>query len=382
MNGIFTASLRKELLLLLRDPHALAVLFVMPVVFILIMALALQDNFAELGGRGIAGEVLVEEDSPAATQLLALLHDNGSLDLDSENNPLFTLTLTTQLDDIIIGSIKAEPALRLRFAPELSVRERALVNAATQQAFFALNSAALGAQLGYDDNTIEQRLLKTGAIDTPRELGTGDTELPNATQQNVPAWLVFAMFFISIPISTSMITERQQKTLMRIRAIGVKPLVLYSAKLLPYLLINLAQLALMLCVGRYLLPALGGAALELDVSVAGLLLMAAAVSSAALGFAALVATVCSTVEQATIFSGIGCILLGATGGVMVPSFIMPPAMQTMTQFSPMGWGLQGFLDIMLRQQGPEAVLYEAGLLLGLGGILLVLALSIHNHRIH
>ncbi len=39
--------IKKELLLLSRDIHALAVLFLMPVAFILIMSLALQDTMRD-----------------------------------------------------------------------------------------------------------------------------------------------------------------------------------------------------------------------------------------------------------------------------------------------------------------------------------------------
>jgi ABC-2 type transport system permease protein len=45
------ATIRKELQLLLRDIHGLMLLFVMPVVFILIMSLALQDQFAQRDGK-------------------------------------------------------------------------------------------------------------------------------------------------------------------------------------------------------------------------------------------------------------------------------------------------------------------------------------------
>src|SRR3546814_11452937 len=33
---------------------------------------------------------------------------------------------------------------------------------------------------------------------------------PNAVQQNVPGWLIFAMFFAVIPLATSFVIERSQ----------------------------------------------------------------------------------------------------------------------------------------------------------------------------
>ena len=59
----------------------------------------------------------------------------------------------------------------------------------------------------------------------------------------------------------------------------------------------------------------------------------------------------STTEQATIATGATNLLLGALGGVMVPRSIMPEALQHLALLSPMSWGLEGFLDILLRGGG-------------------------------
>ena len=40
-------------------------------------------------------------------------------------------------------------------------------------------------------------------------------------QQNVPAWLVFGAFFVVIPLSNTLIRERQQGTLRRLRTMPV-----------------------------------------------------------------------------------------------------------------------------------------------------------------
>ena len=50
-------------------------------------------------------------------------------------------------------------------------------------------------------------------------------------------------------------------------------------------------------------------------------------------------------------SGSATATAAAIGGIMVPKFMMPAAMQTLAEFSPMAWGLQGFHTIMLRHGG-------------------------------
>jgi hypothetical protein len=169
-------------------------------------------------------------------------------------------------------------------------------------------------------------------------------------QQNVPAWLVFAMFFVVIPISSILITERQQGTLQRLASMGLPFRLVLLGKLLPFFVVNQIQAGLMVGVGMFGVPLFGGEALVMPQGV-GLLnwwLVAAAVSLAAVACALLVASVARTTQQATIVGGVSNILMGAIGGIMVPKFMMPAAMQTLAEFSPMAWGLDGFHTVMLR----------------------------------
>ena len=44
---MFSAMVKKELILVMRDKHALLALFIMPAMFVLIMSVALRDQFAQ-----------------------------------------------------------------------------------------------------------------------------------------------------------------------------------------------------------------------------------------------------------------------------------------------------------------------------------------------
>jgi ABC-2 type transport system permease protein len=52
---------------------------------------------------------------------------------------------------------------------------------------------------------------------------------------------------------------------------------------------------------------------------------------------------------------------------------MPAAMQRIAELSPMAWGLDGFLDVLLRGGGISAVWPEVALLCGFGVAALLLA---------
>ena len=48
----------------------------------------------------------------------------------------------------------------------------------------------------------------------------GEKELiPNSVQHNVPAWTLFAIFFIIVPLSINIVKEKSQGTFVRLRQI-------------------------------------------------------------------------------------------------------------------------------------------------------------------
>src|SRR5690625_822720 len=69
----FWASLRKESLLLIRDWHALLVLFAMPSLFVLIMSLALEERFDD-GGVQLPGYLVLEVEAESVAPFLAELY--------------------------------------------------------------------------------------------------------------------------------------------------------------------------------------------------------------------------------------------------------------------------------------------------------------------
>lgn len=382
MTRLLYPSLKKEFLLVSRDLHALLVLFVMPIAFILIMSLALQEQFKGESTLTIKGQLRDNSNSGFAQQIVAYLESTPFVSLNSNaTTPLFTLEFTPNLEQAIVGEFNGNPAIRVFYAAELGKRERALIKAAVQEAFAYINVNQTAEELGYDEEYAKTQLLKEGAVITQDQLSNShENSTPTSTQQNVPAWLVFAMFFVAIPISTTMIGERQQRTLTRLRTMAMSPAIWYFAKLLPYFIINICQMCLMLAVGVFIIPALGGEQLQLNVDFFALTLITVAVSISALGFAALVATLAKTTEQATILSGTGNILFGAIGGIMVPSFVMPEFMRWITLLSPMGWGLQGFLDVLVRRGTMQNIFTEVIVLTTFGVSLMFISILLFKYQ--
>ncbi len=377
------AFIRKELIALRRDPHALAVLFLMPTAFILVMSLALRDTF-RLDATSSLRVLVVDEDRSADSKRLLQL---ASATVTAPDLAAATTTLRDRDADAVAVVEKGfARALGARRTPPLTLlaepgtpialleRERGRWERAlgTLRAEVALRSlSTLAPQLGEIDLSSQ-----AGAQSAVTLRSTSPVPL-TSVQQSVPAWLVFAMFFVALPVSTLVIGERQQGTLDRLRSLGVAPATLVLGKLVPFYLVHMVQAAAMLAVGRFVVPWLGGDALSLAVSPLALFTVISATSVAALGLALLVAALARTAEQATIAAGGTNIILGALGGIMVPKQVMPAAMQSITQLSPMGWGLDAFVDVFARRASLVEIAPACGALVAFG----LVALAIGARRL-
>lgn len=379
------ALIYKEFLVLLRDRQGLALLFLLPVIFIVIMSVAMQGAL-QLGGK-LQERVLIVDlaQTRSAGYLTDALRSAGRFPLDAvtmegDADGAARLQEGIRAGEYRIGVLippgfqaGGDNEVVLYYAPTLLPEVRrtfsfmaasGLEQAAARRGLQELAPGDLDRALGDG--------LGEGRMPTMREqvVHAGDSmpAVPSAVQHSVPAWLVFSMFFVVAPIAASLIVERDQGTLRRLRQMGVPTFWMLGSRLIPYYLVNMGQLVLMLGAGVYLVPLFGGERLDPGDNALGLWLVASAVSFAAIGLALLIASLSRTVVQATLSGGVFCLILGALGGVMVPKAVMPPAMQELALVSPMSWGLEGFWDILLRQGGVSEVLSEVAMLALFGGL--------------
>ena len=175
--------------------------------------------------------------------------------------------------------------------------------------------------------------------------------IPNSTQHNVPAWGMFAIFFIVISLAGNMIREREIGCFSRLMTMPCSFHLYIMSKVSVYLCVCLLQLALIILTGMYIIPMLGLPALKLGSSLTALLAMSVSSSLAAIGYGLAIGSVARTNQQASVFGAVSVVILAAVGGVWIPTFIMPHFMQMVSKVSPLNWGLNGFNDIFVRDAG-------------------------------
>jgi ABC-2 type transport system permease protein len=359
----------KEWRVLVRNPHALVTLFVMPALFLLVMSFALRDTVA--GRADLPATGWVQEDGSAFATAWAggwlaqhpaqrYVSRRELLQALKDKRVAAGVVVTAPLFDTASG--RPDPArlelwLGQRLHPAAAGRLRAELTLSLLQAS-ASPAAAAGVPQG---DGMPMRYLY--------EVESG--KRMTAVQQSVPAWLIFGMFFVVIPVAGVLVQERNEGTLARLTALGVSAAAILGGKLLAFMALNGVQLAFMLMVGRWLVPALGGDALRLDIHGGWFLLMAVATSGAAVGLALLIASSTRNFEHAAALGGGINVLLAAVAGVMVPRVLMPPGLQAVSAASPMGWALDGMQDVFLGSPQVADMLPRAGPLLAFAALCLL-----------
>lgn len=175
----------------------------------------------------------------------------------------------------------------------------------------------------------------------------GNANLPNATQHNIPAWTIFAMFFVVISLGSSIVREKQSGSFVRLKTLPTSYLVALSSKQLTYLLVTLAQAAAIFSIGIWLFPSLRLPRLNLPPDILGVIIVSLICGWCAVSFAVCIGVFAQTQEQANGIGAVSVVLLAAIGGILVPAFAMPAAMQVVMRLSPMHWCLEAYYGLFL-----------------------------------
>ena len=419
------ATIIKELLELRRDRAGLMVLLVMPMALVLIVSLV-QDSVMQATGEAPIRVLFVDLDKSALSESIGKqINSGGGLDLVSRVNGE-PVTAESAKKAVVQGDFqfavvipagtgaafkemiaeRAAAAIVVKGkAQQAALPEAARQNMVTvifdptvQGAFRtsvmnALQRVVMGIEFKEQADVLAETFPKQinkamsgmmnpfmGAVLAPEVSFRMDTtpvlklseevafnsrllKKPTAAQQNVPAWALFGMFFIVVPLSGSLIRERQTGTLRRLLTMPVSPLALLTGKLCAYLLVCLLQFALMLAVGCYLLPLFGTSGLVLDHRILTVVPIAISAALAATGYGIMVGTLARSYEQASMFGAVSVVIAAALGGIMIPVYVMPRYMQEISNLSPLAWGLNAFQDVFVRGADLAAVSLEMSLLL-------------------
>jgi len=394
MNRIYFI-IKKEILEITRDLQTFALLILMPMAFILIMSLSMQALF-KLNSNVKINVIVVDRDiSKESKKFLdaikkienySMTESMGDISIEKLTGDIkkgrykfgliINRSFSSYVRDIKMGpgamplTFYVDPTMQLPIQAGLKNQLELHLSRLRLNALFYTNPGlqSCAGLIREIINPSPEGVLKPLYVYSDKKA----TVIPNAAQQSVPAWLVFSMYFIVIPISLIFHTEKNNGTLIRLRSINIKSRYLIAGKIVSYYIICVIQVVCMLCVGRYLVPLLGGDTIRLGNSLFGLFVISSCVAINAIAFGLLVSSVSKNTQVAGSLGSILIVIFSAIGGIMVPKFVMPLYMQKLSNISPLSWGMDGFLNIMLRNSAVADIIPESALLLGTGFVMLAI----------
>lgn len=418
-------SLRKDLLLLLRDRGEMAALFLMPLAFILPICLAFPENGYNLNADEkqplpLAVYDVTNGQSPAHTQeLLDSLAE--TFHLESNYTPAAAQQLTADAACFNAGPACDEAVARARvqrdernaglvipaglsaavdagqhisltliYNPAASPVNRQLAEAAITGSTMQLSiQNQLDMGLGQFEDLIDlvpdevqaeiRRQIEgeagaepaAAAAPTPqpalavvsvRPANSHLAAAPNTVQQTIPGYTVMFVYFLIGTVTASLQLERNTGMLRRLLATPLRRSAFLGGKVLGGLLIGVLQVTAMFAIGAIFFGLnLGGAPLALLLHTAAVVLSAVCIGLAAAAY---------RVER-----GINIFLIVAAllAGCAFPADWLPPFLRTVNVVLPQTWAMQGYQDLLTRGGGLPAVLPEIGVLLAIAAVFFLLA---------
>lgn len=416
MNKLYM-TLRKEFLLLFKDIGGLAVLFVMPVILVIVVTLIQNNTYENITNQKMPILVIDNDQESVSKQVLDEIRQSGSFEIIQSldgHTPLLeekaeqevlkgnyqlavvipknlTQAIQSQIEDNVAQVLEAVvqnesatehisvPAqeIRLYFDPALQIAFREGIKSAVDKMVsrienkFIYNAFSEQLELPESSGFLKQEnMVVFHEIVPQQEIQI----LPNAVQHNVPAWSLFAIFFIIVPFAMNLVKEKNQGTKVRLYTMPTSTFIIWTGKIVTYLVICLVQFYLILIVGRYLFPSIGLVPFVIGNQLFNLSVLTLAIGFSAISLGVLFGTLAKTQEQSSPFGATFVVILAAISGVWVPTFAMPEIMQYVAQASPMNWGLQGYYTLLLRQGNLWQIRYEVILLLLFSSLMIAIAL--------
>lgn len=380
-------SFFKEILLLKRDIGGIVIIFLMPLLLIITITLIQDSTFKNLEGSKIPIIFIDKDHSEISKRIESELNASKSFQLltdyneNSAKEAVFsgeyqmaivipknlTKDINSNIDSkvqTIVSSFGLETDsatinrqiskakdIHLYFDPATNAGfKNSVINAINKMVFEIENKKIYKAfqdQLGTTEDLDNKSLITFKEIVPESALEAK----PNSVQHNVPAWALFAIFFIVVPLSINLVKEKSQGTSVRVRVSPTPYYIHILGKTFTYLIICIIQFLLMVAVGIYLFPYLDLPQFDVTGKMFNLLVVTLFAGLAAIGFGVLLGTIADTQEQSAPFGATSVVVLAAVGGIWVPVFLMPEFMQKIAAFSPMNWGLNAYYDIILRNSG-------------------------------
>jgi ABC-2 type transport system permease protein len=385
------ATIKKDCRVLIRDGIGLSLMFIMPIVLVVVVTDIQNSTFQLINKNKMTILVCNRDTGESGKQLIDAINKIGLFkvynlpknqdvktiaDSMKDKDALLSVTIPgdftkkvkakaksvsnkamvsfgLQADSVqkYIGDVSP---LILYYNPVIQEQLRLSVKGGLQSAlqivesretlrtlYFAINEIPLPEKLE------SEMLSNKAAINEIPVSKNGTLRAPNAAQHNVPAWTIFAMFFVIMSLGGSVVREKVSGSFVRLKTLPTNFAVGLLSKQITYVAVTVIQAVVIFALGIWGFPLMGLPGLNIPLDVFGLLVVTIICGWCAVSYAICVGVFAESHQQSNGFGAISIVILAAIGGLMVPSFAMDTSLKTVANFSPMHWCLQAYYGLFL-----------------------------------
>lgn len=385
------ATIQKDVRILLRDKTGLLLMFAMPVLLVIVVTSIQNSTFDVLNKNKISLLICNTDSGKLSRDFIHALDTTGMFNLSFTNNSNQTklademhaknIVIAVIIDAAFSKQVEAKAKntagkalnsfglegdttvinsqnknyLSLYYNPVIQPSLKLSIQGALNAALQTIESKEVLRNLYFSINekplpdSLENEMLNNSMSIEEIPLSSNKEKIIlNATQHNVPAWTIFAMFFVVMSLGSSIVREKLSGSFIRLKTLPTNYFIALLSKQITYLIVTFLQAVTIFAIGIFLFPLIDLPALHLPSDIFGLILVTLICGWCAVSYAMCVGVFAKTQEQANAFGAVSIVILSIIGGLMVPDFIMPQSFKTLMSISPLHWCLQAYYGLFLQ----------------------------------
>jgi len=395
----FFISLKKEVLLFWNDKVGMLLMFVLPVLLVFIITIIQDSAFKIIDNKQIKLLIVNDDKGTMGSELINELSKTGMFEVIIGNHlsagdvsqwirdkkalaglyvpPGFSKNIKLKSDEIgnkflaefhlgtdekaatvskNIVRFYHDPVLQENYSYSLVSIIRAQIKAIETKSVVTSLYDQMG-EKGGSGKILDEMADNSTDIEQISAVEKLTKHLPNSAQHNVPAWTIFAIFFMVVSLGSNVVKEKLSGSFVRIKTTPTGFWKILISKQIIYIVISIIQVFTIFGLAITVFPIIHLPALFLPANVIATIIFVLLCGFAAVSYAMMIGTLSKTIEQANGVGAISIVIFAALGGIWVPTFMMPGYMQVISLFSPLHWCLDGFYTLFLKNgDGMELLL--------------------------
>lgn len=262
-------------------------------------------------------------------------------------------------------------------AAQPSILRQNIMAATTRMSGMTLATRTANFALAQNPNVPSERItaLATGFYATANDFwqnppiriayslsGNVSTSSPSGFSQSVPGMGSLYVMFTVLAGVNSLLLDRKRWTLQRLVMMPVQRWHILGGKIISRFTLGMIQYSVAFAFGMIL-------GVNFFDNALGILLVMVAFTLAMTALAFVLATMVKTDMQASSLTLMIALPIAMLGGAMWPLEIVPDFIKVVGFFTPMGWAMDGYSQLLIYGRGIDAILPHVGILLVIAGAL-------------